>query len=300
MIARDRSRPVRDPPVVSDVSSVRAPSRTRRRDRIARELEIRLRDTLAVRPRRGRLVVRARAPRGVAPGPSVGGRCGIVRGIFLSRARRASKTVPDASKSRVLVVSSPRWLRRARTSVERARGKEFSRAGTPRAGTRVDAPERAFVRRGGGLRRARERALTIGRFDTFAFTGFDSRRRSFRRSTTNRSVDTNVARALCERVRSDFERRLPFLFRDRGGRLSRFRGVVRVTNQWCATSFISYGVEVISRRQRICLPTRWRFGRRARLAHSDNHSMVRREIRLARTELCVSFARKPAMHPAPT
>ena len=54
VIARDRSRPVRDPPVVSDVSGVRAPSRTRRRDRIARELEIRLRDTLAVRPRRGR------------------------------------------------------------------------------------------------------------------------------------------------------------------------------------------------------------------------------------------------------
>jgi hypothetical protein len=72
-----------------------------------------------------------------------------------------------------------------------------------------------------------------------------------------------------------------------------------VTNQWCATSFINNGVEVISRRQRICLPTRWRFGRRARLAHSDNHSMVRREILLAITELFVSFARKPAMHPAP-
>jgi hypothetical protein len=67
-----------------DVSGVRAPSRTRRRDRIARELEIRLLDTLAVRPRRGLLVVRARAPRGVAPGRSAVG--GIVRGIFLSRA----------------------------------------------------------------------------------------------------------------------------------------------------------------------------------------------------------------------
>lgn len=73
------------PPRRLDVSGVRAPSRTRRRDRIARELEIRLLDTLAVRPRRGLLVVRARAPRGVAPGPSVGGRRNRARNLSLAR-----------------------------------------------------------------------------------------------------------------------------------------------------------------------------------------------------------------------
>ena len=132
----------------------------------------------------------------------------------------------------------------------------------------------------------------------FSLLGFDSRRRTFRRSTPNRSFETNVARVR-ERVRSDFERSLPFLSRDRGGRLSRFRGVLRVTNQWCALSFTNCGAEVISRPQRICLQqTRWRVGRRACLARSDNHR--RQGIRADRTESLVLFVRKPAMHPVPT
>ena len=93
------------------------------------------------------LVVRARAPRGVAPGPSVGGRCGIVRGIFLSRARRASKTVPDASKSRVLAVSSLSAgfdaRERASSAREGRNSLERGRLARERGSTRPS--ERSFV-----------------------------------------------------------------------------------------------------------------------------------------------------------